>query len=477
VLQKFFVKLNDRVDIGYNFQFTTSTDIPRYDRLAEYKGDELAYAEWYYGPQQWMMNALRIDLHDYHNWFDNARVQMAWQKSEESRNDRKFGNDDLRTRTDNIDVFSLNADFDKELSTKISLYYGAEGVYNKVNSSGESRDIVTGDISPASTRYPDGGTNYSTAAAYASLKSNFSKKFTLLAGLRYSYVFMDASFIDTTFYDFPYNEIKLNTGALNGSLGLVYRSATQWQVNTNFSSGFRAPNLDDIAKIFDSEPGNVIVPNADLKPEYAYNLDAGFVKKFGENIEVDFTAFYTFLIDAMVRRDFTFNGQDSIIYDGELSKVQALVNTGEAQIYGATATFFADFNKHFSFKTTYTYMKGEDGDGFPVRHVPPSFGSSSLFYNARKLKLEAYANYNGQISYEDLAPSEQDKPQMYATDENGNPYSPAWFTLNLKGSYQINEMLQVNLGFENILDKRYRPYSSGISAPGRNIIVALRAKF
>ncbi len=28
VLQKFFVKLSDHVDMGYNFQFTTSTDIP-----------------------------------------------------------------------------------------------------------------------------------------------------------------------------------------------------------------------------------------------------------------------------------------------------------------------------------------------------------------------------------------------------------------------------------------------------------------
>jgi hemoglobin/transferrin/lactoferrin receptor protein len=477
VLQKFFVKLSDHVDIGYNFQYTTSTDIPRYDRLAEYNGDELAYAKWYYGPQKWMMNALRIDLHDYYNWFDNAKVQIAWQKAEESRNDRKFGKNDLRTRTENVDVFSLNADFDKSINSKTSLYYGAEGVYNKVNSSGESKDILTGDLSPVSTRYPDGGTNYSTVAAYASLKSNLSEKFTLQAGLRYSYVFMDSKFSDTSFYDFSYSEIKLSTGALNGSLGMVYRPEPKWQINANLSSGFRAPNLDDIAKVFDSEPGNVIVPNADLKPEYAYNIDAGFIKKFGENIELDFTVFYTYLIDAMVRRDFTFDGQDSIMYDGELSKVQALVNTGEAQIYGATASFFADINEHFSFKTTYTFMKGEDGDGYAVRHVPPSFGSSSLFYTARKLKLEAYANYNGQISYENLAPSEQDKPQMYATDENGNPYSPAWFTLNLKGSYQINEMFQVNLGFENILDKRYRPYSSGISAPGRNIILALRVKF
>jgi hemoglobin/transferrin/lactoferrin receptor protein len=64
---------------------------------------------------------------------------------------------------------------------------------------------------------------------------------------------------------------------------------------------------------------------------------------------------------------------------------------------------------------------------------------------------------------------------MYATDINGNPYSPAWFTMNLKGFYQITSKLQVDLGIENILDQRYRPYSSGIVSPGRNFIIALRA--
>jgi len=86
-------------------------------------------------------------------------------------------------------------------------------------------------------------------------------------------------------------------------------------------------------------------------------------------------------------------------------------------------------------------------------------------------------DYSGQISYDDLAPSEKDKPHMYATDENGNPYSPSWLSLNLKGYYQINQLLQVNAGVDNILDNRFRPYSSGIVAPGRNFVVALRANF
>ncbi len=43
--------------------------------------------------------------------------------------------------------------------------------------------------------------------------------------------------------------------------------------------------------------------------------------------------------------------------------------------------------------------------------------------------------------------------------------------------YKLTDNFTVTLGLENITDQRYRPYSSGIVAPGKNFILALRAKF
>jgi len=299
----------------------------------------------------------------------------------------------------------------------------------------------------------------------------------LQAGLRFSQVYSVSRFDDTTFYQFPYGQIKLTPSSLNGSVGLVYRPSSSWQINTNISSGFRAPNVDDIAKVFDSEPGNVVVPNEDLQPEYAYNIDFGVVKNFGNSVKFDLTLFYTYIDNIMVRRDFTFNGQDSIIYNGELSKVQAMVNVGYGNIYGGSFNFWADITEMIGFRTNLTYMTGEDDQHIPIRHVSPLFGSTGIIFTAKKVKLELYANYNGTITYDKLTSTERDKPHMYATDENGNPYSPGWYTLNFKGYYQINPTFQVNFGIENILDHRYRPYSSGIVAPGRNFLIALRASF
>jgi hemoglobin/transferrin/lactoferrin receptor protein len=61
----------------------------------------------------------------------------------------------------------------------------------------------------------------------------------------------------------------------------------------------------------------------------------------------------------------------------------------------------------------------------------------------------------------------------YATPQG----TPAWYTLNVRMAYQLNKMLQAQLALENILDRNYRVFASGISAPGRNLIITLRASF
>ena len=477
ILQKIRFKPNDNLDINYGFHYSTTSDIPRYDRLIQYKNDKLKYAEWYYGPQKWMMNNLNIRFTEKSKLFDELILTAAYQIFDESRIDRKFQKDELRSRSENVNVASINLDLDKKISKKSTIFYGLEGFYNKVNSSGKIENINTLEEFPTSTRYPDGGSDYSSFAGYFSFKSNISKKITISSGLRYSQVIMKSEFIDTTFFNFPYDEININTGALNASAGMVYLTDNNWKFNINLSSGYRAPNIDDIAKVFDSEPGTVIVPNENLKPEYAYNLDIGTSRNFSNQSKINATIFYTILDNAMVRRDFTFNGYDSIMYDEEMSKVEALTNTGSAIIYGGSVTLKVNLKKGFVISSNLTYTKGKDDEGYPVRHVAPLFGSSSITYTNDKIKLKLYSIYNGKISFENLALSERDKTYMYSEDENGNPYSPSWWTINFKIQYQINSKVQLSSGIENIFNYRIRPYSSGICASGRNFIIALRGSF
>jgi len=463
-----------KMDFSYAFHYSSTTDVPRYDRLLQSSHDQLKYSQWYYGPQKWMLHSLSANLNRKTALSDEIRMVLAYQFYQESRHDRKFQSNNLRHRTEKVDAWTLNIDINKSLNPKQIVFYGVEALLNQVTSMGTTEDILSGTFVKTASRYPDGINNYKSLAAYTSWKYNFLESFTLNAGLRYNYVSLFSTIEDNSFYAFPFTTIKINNGALNGSFGLVYRPGKTTQLNLNASSGFRAPNLDDVGKVFDSEPGNVVVPNKNLKPEYSYNIDLGWRQDFGDTWKMEISGFYTWMRNAMVRRDFLFNGQDSILYDGEMSKVSALVNASSATLYGVSFSAEGSLSSNFSFSTDFTFIKGTDQDDIPLRHVPPFYGETHMIYTNVKFKGDFYILYNGQINNKDLAPSEQSKTYMYETDSNGLPYAPGWYTVNLKTSVYPGKNITVQTGVENILNVRYRPYSSGIVSPGRNFFIALR---
>ncbi len=473
-LQKFSWKMGSFSDLTYSFHFSNSSDVPRYDRLIlrEDNGD-FTNAEWYYGPQKWQMHSFQMRYFYPTKFFDQAKIVTAYQRVNESRNDRRFQRDQLRTREEQVDILSLNIDFERSLGLNNELYYGIELLGNQVDSEAKSTNIVTNEVNPESTRYPDGGSTYNSVAGYVSLKNELSQKLLLSTGIRYSFVKVNSKFEDKTFFDFPYDEIDLQNGALNGSLGLVFLPNNSLKLNALVSSGFRSPNVDDIAKVFDSEPGVVIVPNPDLKPETSYNFEYGFTKNFSNGFELGFVNYYSILDNAMVRRPFTFNGQSQIIYDGILSDVFAEVNVGEAFIWGLSAKFKQKMKNGIEIHGNVTYTQGEDTvDNVPLRHVPPLFGETGIAYDKEKYRFGIVVRFSDGIDFEDLAPSEQNKPHLYTTDG-----ALPWATLNFYNSYKFNDKLSININLENILDTHYRPYSSGISAPGFNATGSLRITF
>jgi hemoglobin/transferrin/lactoferrin receptor protein len=469
-LQKLAIRLNGMSELTYTFNFSNTTDIPRYERLTIYDGEQLENAAWYYGPQKWMMNALKFKYFRPSTAFDAMKITTALQNFEESRHDRKYRSNILRNRTERVGVFSINADFDKALNSTNQFFYGMEYVYNRVSSSAFAENVTTGEISELSTRYPDGGSDVNGLAAYLSFKRKIELPIYLNAGLRYNYQHLYARFLGD---QFDYNAIRNISSSLNGNIGLVYLPQPELKISGLISTGFRAPNVDDISRVFDSEPGNVVVPNPALRPEYSYNTEVSVTTILNHWLEIHGTVFYSFLRDAMVRADFTVNGQDSIFYDGELSKVQALVNTGRANVYGINLGFKIDISNYWSATGSINLTDGRDIESDePLRHTTPVFGMASVQYSGKKFRGEFFARFNGKRSLDEMPISERNKPHIYSSDG-----SLAWFTLNVRGHYTINNWLGMNAAIENILDHHYRTYSSGISAPGRNFIVSLKASF
>lgn len=478
LMQKVRFKPNQHWDLTYAFHYSETSDYGRYDRHTRTQNGLPRYAEWKYGPQIWMMNNLTVINSTENLFYDEMTIRLAQQLFEESRIDRSLNSISRSIREERVDAYSLNADFLKKLGSKNKLFYGVEGVLNEVKSTGTDFNIVTNAGTAGPSRYPQ--SNWSSYAAYATLQRKWNEHFTTQIGTRYNQFMLNAEF-DTTFYPFPFTTANINDGALTGSFGVVYTPTEKWNITANFSTGFRAPNVDDVGKVFDSEPGAVVIPNPDLSSEYVYNAELDVARIFGNFLKVDATAYYTILENAMVRRDFTLNGQDSILYDGELSQVQAIQNAANATVYGIQAGLEARLGKGFSFSGHFNYQKGveetDDGSTSASRHAAPLFATARLKYNAGRLNAQFYGIYNAEISYDNLPVSERGKTEIYALDENGNPYSPGWYTLNFKAMYQVSDHLQVSGGVENITDQRYRPYSSGLAGAGRNMILSAKVLF
>jgi hemoglobin/transferrin/lactoferrin receptor protein len=183
------------------------------------------------------------------------------------------------------------------------------------------------------------------------------------------------------------------------------------------------------------------------------------------------------LDNALIRRNYTLNGESEILYDGEMSNVQATQNASKEWIYGFEVGVKLNISEQLQLSSQYNIIGGteeDDGVEVPVRHIAPNFGNTHLSYQSGKFQIDAFAEYNNELSFNKLAPSEQSKDFIYALNANGNPYSPSWYTFNLRTNYRYSKALIITASLENITDQRYQTYSSGIAAPGRNLILALR---
>ncbi|MEO5673009.1 MAG: TonB-dependent receptor [Chitinophagales bacterium] len=475
ILQKFLFRQNDHVRHLLNLQLSNSSDVPRYDRLTDPDvATVLRNAEWYYGPQFRTLASYELDIENVSGFFTEYRAGINFQSIEESRHQRRFGRTGLQNRNENVNVLGFDLDARKS-SLKNDFRLGFDGQVNSLKSTADERDIETGEVSSLDTRYPDGDNRMSNFGLYATHTYHINDQWLLNAGLRLQYISLHSTFVSKDFFDFPFDDVDQSHLPLSGSFGIIRNGKSGLRAALMGSTGFRAPNVDDLAKVFESEPGIVIVPNPGLAPERTYNIDLNLSKTFSNKVKIEAVGFYTLFRDAIVTDAFTLNGDDSIFFNGESSAVFANQNKGKAFLYGASGNLLIDFNDHLSVISTMSYTHGRivtDTGNAPLDHIPPVIGKTSVIYSLRGFRGEVAAHYNGWKHIEDYYPNGEDNEQ-YATPEG----MPSWWTLNLRLEYKLNKYLTVQAACENIFDSNYRVFASGISAPGRNFITGVRGSF
>lgn len=471
LLQKFQYQASEHVSHGLNFQYSNSSDVPRYDRLTDPSGSGLSNAQWYYGPQKRLLAVYDLNVKNSASAFRNIHFDLNYQNIEESRHTRRFNNNSLTHRIEKVNVFGTNLDFHK-VSRSHNIRFGLDAQYNILESTASKENIVSGENEKTSTRYPDGDNTMTNAALYFSHTWQINDELILTDGIRLGFVSLHSSFVDTSFFNFPFREADQSNPVYSGSIGIINNPSDDLKLSFLLSTGYRVPNVDDLAKVFESVPGTVIIPNPDLKPEKTINYEIGITRFFNHRTRWENTMYYTQFIDAIVNDVFLFNGNDSILYDGVMSEVYANQNKGKAFLYGFSSSIKSQSSEHIllNFALNYTYgrIKTDSSDA-PLDHIPPFMMRFQMTYVNKNFSSDFSVNYNGWKRINDYRLNGEDNEQ-YATADG----TPAWFTTNFHASYKTHKLITLQAGVDNIFDTQYRTFASGINAPGRNIFAAIR---
>jgi hemoglobin/transferrin/lactoferrin receptor protein len=379
-----------------------------------------------------------------------------------------------------VDVWGLNIDLQKKMGSN-DLRYGFDSQLNYLSSTAYRENVATGAIASLDTRYPDGDNRLNYYALYATHTMTINDKWILNDGIRFGCSSLQATFKDKSFFPFPYDDIKQNNSYASGNLGIIF-NPTSWKFSLIGSSGYRVPNIDDLAKVFESVVGSpttigtLLVPNPDLKPEKTINMDLGVTKFFGDKARIEIVGFVTQYFDAIAVRPSTFNGQSTIDYQGYPATIMSSQNVDQAYIYGWNALTSIDLIKQLSITAAYNFTYGrakvDGGLDAPLDHIPPQFGRVSIAYHTMKFRAELFSNFNGKKYLSNYSSSGEDNLQYAPTTG-----MPSWYTINMRLSYDAGKFFTLQAGVDNIMDLQYRQFASGINSSGRNFFGTLRAKF
>lgn len=485
ILQKLTYKINPEKYLGFNFQYSTTSDIPRYDELTVVDDDGLPEkSEWYYGPQNRLLAAARYDVHMGGTWADRMEVQVAYQRIFEDRHQRNYLNPNLRSNYEVVNVYSGQVDFLKKFDNQTELSYGSEYRYNWVSSTAELQNKETGAIDyDVFTRYPSGDSHMHDAGAYV-LGQRKWDKWTMQLGGRINYNRLDVHYSLGTFFDWPdyfYDGITQSNTSGTWLVGANYAASRGTHIRFFTGTAFRAPNVDDFAKVRVRTSRSISIPNPDLSPEKTWNMELGIQQAFYNDADertwqIGVTGYYTKISDAIIRQAFALpNGDSTFAYQGNDLLVQANVNADEGYIYGISSQVKAQLTSSISFNGSLSYQRGRStrsDEERPLAHIPPMYGQATVEYKRDKFTSSVKTVFNGKKKAEDFAPNSSDNFEL-ATAEG----SLSWAIINAYVSYSITPSTQIRLAVENLMDKHYRTFSSGISAAGRNIKIGVYGKF
>ncbi|MGZ8517356.1 MAG: TonB-dependent receptor plug domain-containing protein, partial [Chitinophagaceae bacterium] len=441
---KFLLKENIQLTIAN--QFLQQENVPVYHKVVL---ENFAVNEM--DPQQRLLSYARINAQGKSSFFKETEITLSYQQTIEGRNSRKNGTTGLRKEKDKINTLGFTTDIFSEFNNVWTANSGIELYYDKVGSTREDIDTQTGLSSPKRGLYPD-DSKYGNYSVY-SLHHFHWGRWIADAGVRLNT--FDIRINDTTL-----GNVKISPSAWVGNVALMYELDKSQTLYASFSSGYRAPNVDDMGTLgivdFRYE-----LPTADLKPEKSRHSELGY--KFQTmRLSGTFAAYYMHLTDLITRVK-----TDGPIINGY--QVYKKENTESAFIRGfeTELNWNAVKNLHITGGIAYAYGQSLSRKE-PLRRIPPFNGRLTGKY--RNNKWFAATEFQFASHQKRLAQGDKDDNRIPAGG------TPGWSLLNFFGGYTF-AIVQLNAGIQNIFNKDYRTHGSGINGAGRSAWLSVNLDF
>ncbi len=474
-VNKFSFYISENISLHTNFHYSNSSATDIYSGITEVNGNNNRFAICEYRPAANTLFSVNTVFKKATNFYTYFSILTSFQNIKEYRVTRKFNNLKELHQLENLKVYSINFDFIKLVKIH-RLMYGVEIVRNDLNSEAFFREIRTNDTTPGLNRYPTYGTYANNYATYFNFKWLLHPQFILNLGGRYEYIYAYSEFSNLApQLKLDFTQVRYNHSSPSVGISFDAYPVSGMMLSFITSTAYHVPIADEYGKVMVKD-FVITVPNNELQPEKTLNFEMSVNQKIIKYLNLNVTAFNTWLMDAIVLSEHTLDGKDSIYFGTDGYKIATQKNINMARVYGISSSlnyshYFLESDKRYiKFKSSVNYIIGQNiEEKISLPNISPVFGQTSIIFAWDKFSANCSHIYNGQKKYDELSSLGQD--YIEKADING---FMAWQTFNISMAYSFFNRISTQLTVNNMLDTFYRSYASSISAPGRNFIFTLK---
>ncbi len=400
--------------------------------------------------QQRLLSYAKLNIQSKSSLLKEIEIVSSYQQNIEGRKNIKNASTTMRSERDEINTFGITGDVFSEFAKNWNANTGIEIYADKVFSNRNDVNTITNVSVDKRGLYPN-NSSYKNYSIYSLHHYNI-KSWIVDAGIRFNNFNINIS-------DTSLGAVKISPSAFVSNLAFLYKITKGQSAYVSYSSGFRAPNIDDMGTLgivdFRYE-----IPTTNLQPEKSQNTEIGF-KYQSEKMNATFAVYYMHLsnIITRVKEDGKFIGGYQV-YKKE--------NTEAAFIKGVETTINVMPANYILLSSGISYTYGVSlSKAEPLRRIPPFNGRVS----------STYKKSNWFVTTEYLFASKQNRLAQGDIDDNriGPKGTAGWNVINFYSGYSL-PFLNCNIGFQNILNKDYRTHGSGINGVGRSAWLSVAIK-